>query len=732
MSSSPPRIRDLIHALIPPDAEGYVDLRSFKPTALHELWQMSDPGTLSRIEAWVKRHRATRDLYIGVAERRTAANGTKANCSVTRALHCEIDFKDHPSPEAARERLAAFPLSPSILVRSGGGLHTYWLLDEPAQLAAEGVLARVEAAIKWLQVTLGGDPNAIDASRVLRIPGTLNHKYTPKRAITFEHFEPSRRYKLSDFVAVEPAAPTPSLRAPLRSGPSQQKSAGIRDREQAIEILASTFPGIGSGVHYYVLKIAGWFAHAGIALDDARAIIGRADGKACNGVPADPDTLRAIEDTFAAFTKGEPVEGLPSALEQSPALEGVVEDLKGTLGIEVPSTLTSREAATEEAPRFAPYEVIDDDALFYREEDDAVELIAYHWQDFVPVGAVAVVLGAKKALKTWLEHLLSVSAASPTPLFEGFPAGNQRVLLLSGPRETSSKETRRRIRAIRRQYGLKPGTGRIKVLTYRHAALRLEKSSPLFDELVQIVCDFRPTMIVLDSAGALWGGKNENDSGEVRTWLEMRIEPLMQAAPGTTLYLLAHTGHDQIIGKAKVATRHQRGASAWGDATDVQINVTTIKVPDGDPLNRKAARVAVEYARIGEHTQKVIQLEVAGGPVVGRPVEIKASWLDPGKPEVGQVHPVTAKAIGDAHELVKGAKEGGLFLRDLEAALAGKGHALDPVDRAIRILRGKEIWPNGVFAGRAVPVIKEERRRNEAGRRAVHLTYCVQGEEPES
>jgi hypothetical protein len=221
--------------------------------------------------------------------------------------------------------------------------------------------------------------------------------------------------------------------------------------------------------------------------------------------------------------------------------------------------------APEQQPRgrFPDFTDITYRDLFYG-PDEKEEPLDYHWEGFVVRGSVATILGAKKHAKSWFADLLMVSAAAKEPIFAGFPSGCQRVLLISGPRENSEHETKRRLRAIHQQYGITPSDGgEIRVRSYRRAAMRLERDDEvIFKALCNYVQVFQPDAIRLDSAGALWGGKNENDSAEVREWMEKRLEVLLQhAAPGCTLYKLAHTGHAIREGKATYASRHQRGAS---------------------------------------------------------------------------------------------------------------------------------------------------------------------------
>ena len=73
--------------------------------------------------------------------------GDAAHCHWLTALYVDADFKLLGEVET-RRRLAEFPMPPSIVVNSGGGLHPYWLLRTPLDLqrdypGAQSILRRL-------------------------------------------------------------------------------------------------------------------------------------------------------------------------------------------------------------------------------------------------------------------------------------------------------------------------------------------------------------------------------------------------------------------------------------------------------------------------------------------------------------------------------------------------------------------------------------------------------------
>jgi hypothetical protein len=379
-------------------------------------------------------------------------------------------------------------------------------------------------------------------------------------------------------------------------------------------------------------------------------------------------------------------------------------------------------APASDQPRSA-FSVLDDDELYPGVDDEETEVIPYHWDGFVAEGDVVTVLGAKKAMKTWVVDYVAVSAAHHQPLFDGLPHGNQRVLIIVGPGENKGRETRRRIRAIRRQHGITSSKGAIKVITYTTAALRLDRNdAELYGQLLEVAKGFQANMLVLETTGALWGGKNENDTPEVREWLTERLVPLIQAcAPRCTTYLQAHTGKPTRWQNKVLKRRDQRGASGWAEAVDTTLVVDSVDAPEGEAISL----VDQDFTRTGESTKRVIRVHLTGGPRSGKPVEMTLSWHEHEQdaPSSGSTVAIQAAAAA-AKELYK-AGTGGIYkqalLDALTAEVNGKPlHTANAARNAVEVVRGKEAWPYGPYWTKEVSIVNEEQV---GGRKAVHLVY---------
>jgi len=151
--------------------EGQIELRAI-PSKHRNYTEIGDHGA---IDEFCQQH-SHENVYFGVGTR-DGNGGGKNNIVHIPALWCDIDFKQTP-PEIARENLKSFPFKPTIIVKSGNGVHCYWLLSEPAE---KDDIGRIEDINRRNAVALGGDLAATDAARIMRVPGTLNHKYQPPR-----------------------------------------------------------------------------------------------------------------------------------------------------------------------------------------------------------------------------------------------------------------------------------------------------------------------------------------------------------------------------------------------------------------------------------------------------------------------------------------------------------------------------------------------------------------------
>lgn len=155
------------------------------------------------------------------------------NATWLKAIWADVDVKVRPANHPAGEpwthyetigaaiaavdtfsRKVGMPV-PSALVNSGGGLHVYWISTDPLSPAdwrpyAEGLKALL------IQEGVKCDTGlTTDNVRLLRVPGTLNHKYTPPRMVKLLHLGQMYNFgtDISFLTSIKISAPTPGQNA---------------------------------------------------------------------------------------------------------------------------------------------------------------------------------------------------------------------------------------------------------------------------------------------------------------------------------------------------------------------------------------------------------------------------------------------------------------------------------------------------------------------------------------
>jgi hypothetical protein len=111
-------------------------------------------------------------------------------------------------PPTAELALEILPdgVPPTLLVRSGNGLHAWWLFKEPwvfegpeEREEAAKLLRRWQALLRMKAASRGWSlDHTHDLARVLRLPGTLNHKTNPPRMVSLLKND-GPRYNAGDF-----------------------------------------------------------------------------------------------------------------------------------------------------------------------------------------------------------------------------------------------------------------------------------------------------------------------------------------------------------------------------------------------------------------------------------------------------------------------------------------------------------------------------------------------------
>lgn len=167
----------------------------------HQTWRASDidGAAAAAVEASGDADLYVRTTPIGYMPEGDA-RGPKEDAKALVAFFADIDVAGDghstkkplpPNQTAAFDLIYECAKPPSIVVGSGGGLHAWWVFREPFLITNEKTYAEAaamasawEAHVQERARRHGWELDTVaDLSRVLRIPGTKNHKTESPRAV---------------------------------------------------------------------------------------------------------------------------------------------------------------------------------------------------------------------------------------------------------------------------------------------------------------------------------------------------------------------------------------------------------------------------------------------------------------------------------------------------------------------------------------------------------------------
>ncbi len=217
MEADKAAIRQFLERVHGPEPTGYLILwtRQDKATA---AFNMAEDGALDRAVEYCAARAAAFDVYaaVGLQQEKPASTGRgpEAGVAALPGFWADVDIAGPahksgglpPTEEDARGLISAVGLEPSIIVASGFGLQPYWLFREPWQIENDEERKRLKSLSTRFQSNLRMRATArgwtldstTDLCRVLRVPGTFNHKVAGDvRLVTADYGD--RFYNLDDF-----------------------------------------------------------------------------------------------------------------------------------------------------------------------------------------------------------------------------------------------------------------------------------------------------------------------------------------------------------------------------------------------------------------------------------------------------------------------------------------------------------------------------------------------------
>jgi hypothetical protein len=136
--------------------------------------------------------------YFGANPRKRSGESKEDGVALARGLFADFDHGVTVEEAWSRIKAAGLPM-PTVTIVTGGGVHCWWRLDEPATDAK--LWSKLQ---KQLAQALGSDQSVHDWPRIMRLPGFVNHKYEQKPLAELVDVDAGRVYSLAE---LKPATP---------------------------------------------------------------------------------------------------------------------------------------------------------------------------------------------------------------------------------------------------------------------------------------------------------------------------------------------------------------------------------------------------------------------------------------------------------------------------------------------------------------------------------------------
>lgn len=232
--------------------DGFITLTTL-PSRNTKWFKVSEIGKMSKISDEIGKKT---NVFFGVGLRNTVLlngqRGSENDILCVTTLYADIDIKGDAhaqkalpsSVDEACKFLNSLKVKPSIIVNSGNGIHAYWLLNTPFAIRNDEDKKHVISIFKDFGKHINIEAkkrgwkldSVYDLARILRVPGTMNHKL--KNNAECKVIQNSGvRYSLSDFCAIIPfhdavagsarsQSPTAQLHASLISTSAERITSG--------------------------------------------------------------------------------------------------------------------------------------------------------------------------------------------------------------------------------------------------------------------------------------------------------------------------------------------------------------------------------------------------------------------------------------------------------------------------------------------------------------------------
>ena len=223
---------DLLSAVQP--GEGWFAVVGINSAGVKQVLVQTREEADAAIQSFVEKKR---DVFFGVAKYKDGLSRKKDNVRALKAFWLDIDcgetkavvnektgkaagyIDQNTALEALMKFCGAVGLPRPIVVNSGRGVHVYWALTEEITRSEwEPVAAKLSSIC--VERSFFVDPAIFEVARILRVPGTFNHKDNPPTLVeVLVQSKPIEFAKFKSLLGVEEAVDTSAstdIKLPLK------------------------------------------------------------------------------------------------------------------------------------------------------------------------------------------------------------------------------------------------------------------------------------------------------------------------------------------------------------------------------------------------------------------------------------------------------------------------------------------------------------------------------------
>ncbi len=228
---------DFLHMVAGEETAGYLEVRHRQPDGVNMAQKFFAIADIDACATMAEATGQLLDCWAGMAPRvRPSGRSVDVERAWVLSADCDTD--------AALGRLKLFEPAPTAIIASGSStqagrpkVHAHWALSEPVGRD------ELEARKRGLAAALDSDKAISDAARIMRVPGTRNHKNSPPAEVRMLVFEPDRRYVAGDVVGRLEEAPRAEFHAERGDDGAVRdpETGGVLYNDPLLKIPASTY-----------------------------------------------------------------------------------------------------------------------------------------------------------------------------------------------------------------------------------------------------------------------------------------------------------------------------------------------------------------------------------------------------------------------------------------------------------------------------------------------------------